>query len=235
MHSAVFNNINSFLLLCNLARKHKTNYLTLISSDKAVNPHNLMGHTKRIQEKILLSMQKTKERKQKYSIVRFGNVLGSSGSLLEILERRFKKELKFNLYHTNLTRYFMTQNECASLVIDTSIKCDNETNKIYILDMGKRFKILEIVKNFLQFSNINTKRKKELDKYIRVTYLKKFEKMHEELNYKKLKVSNFNKGIYYEEDETNYSGYIGKVKTILSNSAKLSEKEIISKIEDISF
>lgn len=235
LHSAVFNNINSFLLLCNLARKHKTNYLTLISSDKAVNPHNLMGHTKRIQEKILLSMQKTKERKQKYSIVRFGNVLGSSGSLLEILERRFKKELKFNLYHNNLTRYFMTQNECASLVIDTSIKCDNETNKIYILDMGKRFKVLEIVKNFLQFSNINTKRKKELDKYIRVTYLKKFEKMHEELNYKKLKVSNFNKGIYYEEDETNYSGYIGKVKTILSNSAKLSEKEIISKIEDISF
>lgn len=235
VHSSLYNNINSFLLLCELVQKYKTKNLTLISSDKAVNPQNLMGHTKRIQEKIVLSMQKIKKSNQKFLIVRFGNVLGSSGSLLEILERRLKKKLKFNLYHKNLTRYFMTQNECASLVIDTSINCDNEINKIYILDMGKRFKVLEIVKNFLRFSNINTQSKKELNKYLRLTNLKKIEKMHEELNYKKLKISNFNKEIFFEEDETNDSDYISKVKTILSKNTKLKKEEFISKIEDISF
>ncbi len=112
-----------------------------ISSDKAVRPTNIMGATKRIAELICQSLYNS-QKNTKFSIVRFGNVIGSSGSVIPLFENQIKDGGPLTITHKKIERYFMTINEAVGLVIQSSAM--SEGKDIFVLDMGKPVKIIDL-------------------------------------------------------------------------------------------
>jgi len=144
----------------------------LISTDKAANPNCVMGLTKRVAEDIVMNWGG--------SVVRFGNVIGSNGSVLTIWERQLKEGKPLTVTHKDATRYFMTIQEAASLVIETAMFKRGK----YILDMGEPVNIKELAERFIELSGVKST--------IVYTGLKQGEKMHEQLtdNEEQLPTSN---------------------------------------------
>ncbi len=161
----------------------------LISTDKAVRPTNVMGATKRVSEMIIQAYQdeinnNSLKISTKFSIVRFGNVLGSSGSVLPLFENQIKKGGPITVTHKNITRYFMTTQEAAQLVIQASaIESNNSKGNLFVLDMGKPIKILELAKKMVELSGLTWKMSKDDDGdiEIKIIGLRLGEKLYEEL------------------------------------------------------
>ena len=161
----------------------------LISTDKAVRPTNVMGATKRVSEMIIQAYQdeinnNSLKISTKFSIVRFGNVLGSSGSVLPLFENQIKKGGPITVTHKNITRYFMTTQEAAQLVIQASaIESNNSKGNLFVLDMGKPIKILELAKKMVELSGLTWKMSKDDvgDIEIKIIGLRLGEKLYEEL------------------------------------------------------
>ena len=152
--------------------KNNISRLIFISTDKAVNPTSIMGATKRMGEKIILSFSMMKTN-TKFSLVRFGNVLGSRGSVIPIFRSQIKKGGPITITHKEVTRFFMLIREAARLVIKSSTI---EDGKIFVLDMGKPMKIVDLAKNMIKLYGYA---EKEIP--IIFTGLKKGEKLYEEL------------------------------------------------------
>ncbi len=173
------NNIFGTLNLCNLSEEFNIKNFILISSDKAVNSTNIMGASKRMAEMILLS--RISSAKTTYSMVRFGNVLNSSGSVITLFRKQISHGGPVKVRDVEATRYFMTIEEAASLVIQAGAMA--EGGDIFILEMGKPVKILDLAKKMIELSGM--KLKDELnpdgDIEIEITKLKSGEKLHEEL------------------------------------------------------
>ena len=161
----------------------------LISTDKAVEPTNVMGATKRVLEMIIQAYAEENNKinhknSTKFSIVRFGNVLGSSGSVLPLFENQIKKGGPITLTHKNITRYFMTTQEAAQLVIQASaIESDNSKGNLFVLDMGQPIKIIELAKKMVELSGLKWKMSKDEDGdiEIKIIGLRPGEKLYEEL------------------------------------------------------
>jgi len=185
-------------------------HFVLISTDKAVNPTSIMGATKRIAEKIVLSMNKF-QNKTIFYVTRFGNVLGSRGSVVPIFKSQIERGGPVTVTHPEISRFFMSIREAARLVIK-SVTLSN--GKIFILDMGKAVKILDLAKYMIRLYGYT---EKEIP--IIFTGLRPGEKMHEEVLTKKenLKKSIFEKLFVSEEAEES-----------------LSEKEIENLIKEFS-
>ena len=171
--SAIKNNIIGTRNLVYAAVHYGVESFVLISTDKAVNPTSIMGTSKRIAE--MLIQAKAKHSRTKFMAVRFGNVIGSSGSVVQLFKKQIEENSSITVTHPEIERYFMTVQEAAQLVIQAgSIGKGGET---FILDMGERIKIVDLAKNLITLSGL------EIDKDISIKFvgLRPGEKLYEEI------------------------------------------------------
>lgn len=175
------NNVLGTLNLAQVAKKHRTANFVLISTDKAVRPTNVMGATKRFAELILQALANQSDSNTCFSMVRFGNVLGSSGSVVPLFREQIRSGGPVTLTHAEVTRYFMTIPEAAQLVIQAGAMA--EGGEVFVLDMGQPVKIYDLAKRMIELSGLNVKNPETGagDIEIIVTGLRPGEKLYEEL------------------------------------------------------
>ena len=183
----LYNNIFGTVNLSQAAIDSNVKKFVLISTDKAVRPSSIMGASKRIAEMIMQALS-TIQNKTLFSIVRFGNVLESSGSVVPLFKSQIKSGGPVTVTHPNASRYFMTLTEAAELVIQASAMTTKYPKPklsapIYLLEMGKPVKILDLAKLMIKLSGltINNNYNKNGDIKIKITGLRQGEKLHEEL------------------------------------------------------
>ena len=174
--SAVKTNVGGTNNLVYLSDRHKVELFILVSTDKAVNPVNVMGATKRAAEKIIQSYNEVSE--TSFMAVRFGNVLGSSGSAIPIFEKQIKKGGPLTITHPDMTRYFMSIQEASQLILQCA--AIGKDGQIFLLEMGTPIKILQMAKDLIRLSGF------EPDKDIPIVFtgLRPGEKLYEELQLK---------------------------------------------------
>lgn len=173
---AIKNNVVGTAVVAESAGRHGTERFVLVSTDKAVRPANIMGSTKRLAELTVLDLQ-DKYPETDFGAVRFGNVLGSQGSVIPIFKRQIEAGKPLTVTHPEVTRYFMTIPEAVQLILQASLLPDFRGH-VAMLDMGEPVKIIELAMNFLRLSGVPPK---ENESY-RITGLRPGEKMHEELS-----------------------------------------------------
>ena len=176
----IYNNVYSTLNLCNFAQKNNVEHVLLISSDKAVRPTNFMGASKRIAE-LIFQAYSSQSLKTKFCIVRFGNVLGSSGSVVPKFCKQIADGGPVTITHPEIIRYFMTIKEATILVIQSL--CLSKGGDILLLDMGKQLKIRDLAIKMIKLSGLTIKDKDNINGDIEITYdgLRPGEKLYEEL------------------------------------------------------
>lgn len=171
---AIENNVFGTLNVVRMAHERGCSHFILISTDKAVNPANVMGATKRMCEMIVQNYAQFS--KTAFASVRFGNVLGSHGSVIPLFKRQLKEGGPITLTHQDITRYFMTIPEAARLVITAGALAKG--GEIFVLDMGEPVRIYDLAENLIRLSGLTVGE----DIEIKVTGLRPGEKLYEELN-----------------------------------------------------
>ena len=172
---AIQNNVFGTLAVAEEAIRHGVKRFILVSTDKAVNPQNVMGATKRVAEMIVQSLAHRSE--TGFSAVRFGNVLGSRGSLVPIIQRQIKAGGPVTLTHPEMTRFFMTIPEAARLIVQAGAMGDH--GEIFILDMGDPVKVIDLVYDMVRLYGFRPGE----DIEVQTIGIRPGEKMHEELAY----------------------------------------------------
>tara|TARA_B110000008_G_scaffold279515_1_gene326937 strand:- start:999 stop:2921 length:1923 start_codon:yes stop_codon:yes gene_type:complete len=176
----VLNNIMGTKTLAEVAIEFEINTLVLISSDKAVRPANIMGAAKRSAELILQALSK-KSHKTCFTMVRFGNVLGSSGSVIPLFKNQIKIGGPITVTHPEIVRYFMTIPEATELVIQAGTMAKG--GDVFLLDMGESIKIYDLAIKMIELSGLSLKNEDHPngDIEIKITGLRPGEKLYEEL------------------------------------------------------
>lgn len=212
---AVNTNVLGTFNLASSACKYHVEKFVMISTDKAVRPTSVMGATKRVAEMIVQSMNGNGTR---FMIVRFGNVLGSNGSVVPLFEKQIAEGGPITVTHPEVTRYFMTIPEAVILVLQAS--AIGKGSELFLLDMGKPIKIIDLAKNMIRLAGL------VLDRDIRIEIigLRPGEKLYEELliagegvvdtAYNKIKVCNHSNGV----DEKSLYDAVERFKLLVSTS-----------------
>lgn len=174
-HEAIYVNIGGTINLAKLAVKHKVDKFVMVSTDKAVNPTNVMGASKRAAEIYVQSLQQEPYIKTKFITTRFGNVLGSNGSVIPHFKAQIAKGGPVTVTHPDIIRYFMTIPEACQLVLQAGTMGDG--GEIYVFDMGKPVRIMDLAERMIRLSGLLPNK----DINIEVTGLRPGEKLFEEL------------------------------------------------------
>ena len=172
-NEAIKNNCLGTLNTVKLADKYGVKKFVLVSTDKAVRPTNIMGASKRICEMIIQTYDK--KSKTDYVAVRFGNVLGSNGSVIPLFLKQIDEGGPVTVTHKDITRYFMTIPEAVSLILQASVYA--EGGEIFVLDMGKPVRIYNLAKKIIRYKGL----KPGKDIKIKITGLRPGEKLYEEM------------------------------------------------------
>lgn len=179
--AGVENNVFGTLSCANAAIQAKVRTFVLISTDKAVRPTNTMGASKRMAELILQALSCQKTHQTRFCMVRFGNVLGSSGSVIPLFEQQIANNEAVTITHPEITRFFMTIPEAAELVLQAGAM--GQGGDVFVLDMGEPVKIMDLARKMIKLSGKNIKNDtgRENDIEIKITGLRPGEKLYEEV------------------------------------------------------
>lgn len=176
----VRNNVLGTLVVARLAQELGVSRFVLVSTDKAVRPTNIMGATKRLAELILQALA-TEPGDTCFAMVRFGNVLGSSGSVVPLFRQQIRDGGPVTITHRDITRYFMTIPEAAQLVLQAGIMAQG--GEVFLLDMGQPVKVYDLARNIIELSGLSIKSQDNPDGDIEIEIigLRPGEKLYEEL------------------------------------------------------
>ena len=231
----VKNNVFSTLAVVKASIQKNISNLVLISSDKAVRPTNIMGATKRLSELCMQGIyNETKDININCSIVRFGNVLESSGSVIPKFKKQIRDGGPVTLTHKDVTRYFMTVTEAAQLVIQAGAM--GKSSEVFLLDMGESIKINEIIKKMISLSGLTIKDESNLsgDIEIKIIGLRPGEKIYEELLIGDNPEKTFHPKIqkisdpFITFDKLEY--YLNDLKILLKNNDAIKVKNLLEKL-----
>ena len=226
---AILVNVLGSKNLALLASKYKVNRFVMISTDKAVNPTNVMGASKRVAELFVQSLQNTEGNITKFITTRFGNVLGSNGSVIPHFKKQIQNGGPVTITHPEIVRYFMTIPEACELVLQAGTM--GKGGEIFVFDMGEPIKILDLAKKMIKLSGL------EVDKDIKITFtgLRPGEKLYEELLSDDTKtLPTPNKKIMVSKDPcVDYKEIDSMTKKIVKAALRMDKIEVVSNLKTI--
>ena len=228
-HEALRVNVGGTKVVTDLAVKYGVAKFVMISTDKSVNPSSVMGASKRACEMLVQSVAEQSGMKTKFVITRFGNVLGSNGSVIPLFTKQIEEGGPVTVTHPDITRYFMTIPEACELVLEAGFM--GKGNEIYVFDMGDPVKITDLASQMIKLSGY------EPEKDIKIVYtgLRPGEKLYEELltdnentiptHHPKIRIAHVQK---YD-----YPVLLSKIELLVKNAYLLSKDEVVSLFREI--
>ncbi|MCY0979366.1 nucleoside-diphosphate sugar epimerase/dehydratase [Chryseobacterium wangxinyae] len=228
-HEAIFVNVLGTKNVALLSKKYKVNRFVMVSTDKAVNPTNVMGASKRTAELFVQSLQNSEGNTTKFITTRFGNVLGSNGSVIPHFKKQIEKGGPVTITHPDIIRYFMTIPEACELVLQAGTM--GAGGEIYVFDMGDPVKILDLAKRMIKLSGFTP----DVDIKIKFIGLRPGEKLYEELlSNDATTVPTHHEKIMISKDPTVNFGEIEVLfKQIIKSAVKRDKVQVVTLLKKI--
>ena len=227
---AVENNIKGTANVLDFSIRHHVEQFVFVSTDKAVRPTNVMGASKRTAEMLIQCQPNLDEVQTRFSIVRFGNVLGSIGSVVPLFKKQIEQGGPVTVTHPEVTRYFMTIPEACQLILQAGAMGGDQVN-VYVLDMGKPIKIVDMAKDLIRLSGF------EPEKDIKIEYigLRPGEKLYEELitEGEGIVPTSHKKIMALHGESCNFASLNGTIEKLIQSSRNQDGKEIRSLLRTI--
>jgi FlaA1/EpsC-like NDP-sugar epimerase len=228
-HEAFRVNVGGTKNIADLSIKYGVENFVMVSTDKAVNPTNVMGATKKICELLVHAYSTRTDIKTKFITTRFGNVLGSNGSVIPLFNRQIADGGPVTITHPDITRYFMTIPEACQLVLEAGFMGNG--GQIYVFDMGEPIKILDIAHNLIRLSGLEP----DVDIKIKFMGLRPGEKLYEELfSDGEIMLPTHNPKISIAQiQEMDFQTITRTIEKILGSLYKLPEEKLVEKMQEI--
>ena len=215
--------------MTDMAVKYGADKFVMISTDKSVNPSSVMGASKRTCEMLVQSVAEKSGMKTKFVITRFGNVLGSNGSVIPIFTKQINEGGPITVTHPDITRYFMTIPEACELVLEAGFM--GKGNEIYVFDMGDPIKISDLALQMIKLSGL------EPEKDIKIVYtgLRPGEKLYEELltDSEKTLPTHHPKIRIAQVQKYDYPILLSKIELLVRNAYLLTKEEVVNLFKEI--